>query len=133
MMRHTNYGFGKELSISYDEALEKVSEALKEQGFGVLTEIDVKATLKKKMDVDFRKYKILGACNPLFALKALAAELEIGLLLPCNVIVYENDAGKTAVMAIDPVAAMTMVDNAEVEKVAREVKQRLEMALESLI
>lgn len=133
MMRHTNYGFGKELSISYNEALEKVSEALKEQGFGVLTEIDVKATLKKKMDVDFRKYKILGACNPLFALKALAAELEIGLLLPCNVIVYENDAGKTAVMAIDPVAAMTMVDNAEVEKVAREVKQRLEMALESLI
>lgn len=132
-MRHTNYGFGKELSISYDEALEKVSEALKEQGFGVLTEIDVKATLKKKMDVDFRKYKILGACNPLFALKALAAELEIGLLLPCNVIVYENDAGKAAVMAIDPVAAMTMVDNAEVEKVAREVKQRLEMALESLI
>lgn len=133
MMRHTNYGFGKELSISYNEALEKVSEALKKQGFGVLTEIDVKATLKKKMDVDFRKYKILGACNPLFALKALAAELEIGLLLPCNVIVYENDAGKTAVMAIDPVAAMTMVDNAEVEKVAREVKQRLEMALESLI
>lgn len=132
-MRHTNYGFGKELSISYNEALEKVSEALKKQGFGVLTEIDVKATLKKKMDVDFRKYKILGACNPLFALKALAAELEIGLLLPCNVIVYENDAGKTAVMAIDPVAAMTMVDNAEVEKVAREVKQRLEMALESLI
>lgn len=87
MMRHTNYGFGKELSISYNEALEKVSEALKKQGFGVLTEIDVKATLKKKMDVDFRKYKILGACNPLFALKALAAELEIGLLLPCNVIV----------------------------------------------
>jgi len=131
-MRQTNYGFGKELSISYEEALDKVPEALKEQGFGVLTEIDVKATLKKKLDVDFRKYKILGACNPPFAHRALEAELEIGLLLPCNVIVYENDSGKATVMAMDPEAAMKMVDNPEVAAVAGEVKARLIKALESL-
>ncbi len=131
-MNESKYGFGRELPFSYEEALEKVTLALKEQGFGVLTEIDVKATLKKKLDVDFRKYKILGACNPPFAYKALRAELDIGLLLPCNVIVYENDSGKATVMAMDPVTAMKLVDNPGVGEVAGQVRQKLEKAINSL-
>lgn len=131
-MKKVKYGFGKNLSISYDEALQKVPAALKEQGFGVLTEIDVKATLKKKIDVDFRKYKILGVCNPPFAYKALSAELEIGLLLPCNVVVYEDSSGKATVMVMDPVAIMTMVENPDIQEVAGEVKARLEKAINSI-
>ncbi len=131
-MKYSKYGFGKELSMSYEEALEKTPEALKEQGFGVLTEIDVRATLKKKLDVDFRKYKILGACNPPFAYEALSSELEIGLLLPCNVIVYENDSGRATVTAMDPVAVMKMVDNPVVENVAAEIRRKLEKAIGSL-
>lgn len=131
-MRQTQYGFGKELDLSYGKALEKVAEALKKQGFGLLTEINVKDTLKKKLGVDFRKYTILGACNPPFAHKALSAELEIGLLLPCNVIVYENDQGKATVMAMDPDAALGLVENPEVALVADQVKEKLWAAMESL-
>jgi len=131
-MKKLKYGLGKEFPFSYEEALGKVSAALKDEGFGVLTEIDVKATLKKKLDVDFRKYKILGACNPPFAYKALSSELDIGLLLPCNVLVYENDSGAVTVMAIDPVSAMEMVDNPEVAEVAREIREKLIKVLNSL-
>jgi len=98
-----DYGFSKTIDAPYEAAIEKVTAALKEEGFGVLTTIDVKDTLKKKLNVDFRKYVILGACNPPLAYKTLQAETEIGLLLPCNVIVYENDEGKSVVSAIDPV------------------------------
>jgi uncharacterized protein (DUF302 family) len=105
---------------------------LKEQGFGVLTEIDVRETLKKKLDVDFPNYRILGACNPPLAHRALQAETEIGLLLPCNVIVYEASDGKTRVSAINPVAAMSMVDSQEVEPIADEVRQRLQIVLSKL-
>ncbi len=126
------YGISKRLDCSYEDAVEKVREALSREGFGVLTEIDVKATLKKKLDKDFRKYVILGACNPPYAYEALSAELEIGLLLPCNVIVYENDDGGSTVSAIDPVVAMGMVDNPEVCTVAGEVKKKLERVIAGL-
>ena len=131
-MKEIGYGFGRELEMSYEQALEKVPAALKEQGFGVLTEIDVKNIMKEKLGEDFRKYKILGACNPPFAHKALSAELEIGLLLPCNVIVYENDEGKATVMAMDPEAALGIVDNPGVKEVAAKVKEKVKSALDSL-
>jgi uncharacterized protein (DUF302 family) len=99
-MKITSYGFSKVVNLSYDKAIEKVTEELKKEGFGVLTEIDVKETLKKKLDVDFKPYKILGACNPPNAYKALQAEEQIGLMLPCNVIVYVNDNVETVVAAI---------------------------------
>ncbi|HWP83125.1 MAG TPA: DUF302 domain-containing protein, partial [Bacteroidota bacterium] len=110
-MQTTNYAFKTTVNLSLEEAVEKVTEELKKEGFGVLTEIDVKETLKKKLEVDFRKYKILGACNPSNAYKALQAERDIGLMLPCNVIVYESESGETVVAAIDPVAAMSPVGN----------------------
>ena len=131
-MEKSAYGFLKNLDISYEDAVGKVIEALKGEGFGVLTEIDVKETLKKKLDVDFRKYIILGACNPPFAHKALQAENEIGLLLPCNVIVYENDEGKATVSVIDPGAAMSMVDNPQLQEIAGQVTQKLQNVLQSL-
>ncbi|GMT42754.1 MAG: hypothetical protein IEMM0002_1165 [bacterium] len=124
-MQVTSYGISRELEIGFDEAEAKVRENLKEQGFGVLTEIDVKATLEKKLDVDFRRYKILGACNPGFAHKALTAEPEVGLLLPCNVIVYEDDNGKAHVSAIDPVSAMEIVSNDQLKEIAAQVRERL--------
>lgn len=120
------------LNISYDDALDRVTEALKTEGFGVLTEIDVAATLKKKIDVDFRRYKILGACNPPLAHKALSAELQIGLLLPCNVVVYENDEGTATVLAVDPVQTIGHVDVEGIDEVADEVRTRLEAVLEAL-
>ncbi len=131
-MDETNYGFSIEVPVDFDTALQLTVEGLKEQGFGVLTEIDVKETLKKKLDVDFRNYRILGACNPPLAHRALQAETEIGLLLPCNVIVYEAANGKTRVSAINPVAAMSMVDSQEVEPIADEVRQRLQIVLSKL-
>jgi len=131
-MDETNYGFSIEIPVDFDTALQLTVEGLKEQGFGVLTEIDVKETLKKKLDVDFRNYRILGACNPPLAHRALQAETEIGLLLPCNVIVYEAANGKTRVSAINPVAAMSMVDSQEVEPIADEVRQRLQIVLSKL-
>ncbi len=131
MVTQTAYGLSKELDMPYDDALERVKDALKSEGFGVLTEIDVQDTLKQKLQVDFRRYQIIGACNPALAHKALQAELQVGLLLPCNVIVYEEDGG-TTVAAFDPVAAMGLAQNAALEDVARDAKERLKRALESL-
>jgi len=126
-----DYGISTKLRVPYDQAVEAVTEALKSEGFGVLTEIDVKATLKKKLDADFRKYVILGACNPPLAHKALSMELEIGLLLPCNVIVYEEGDG-SVVSAIDPVAAMGAVDNPELKPIAEQVRSKLKRIIEGL-
>lgn len=120
-----DYGISKKVNLSYDETVSKVRESLASEGFGVLTEIDVKATFKKKLDKDFKKYIILGACNPPYAFKALSSENDIGLLLPCNVIVYENNDGSSSVSAIDPTIAMNMVDNPTLAGIAQEVKQKL--------
>jgi uncharacterized protein (DUF302 family) len=129
---NTSYGFGKKVDMPYEKAVETVTSALKAEGFGVLTEIDVKATMKKKLDVDFRRYVILGACNPPFAHKALAAELEIGLLLPCNVIVYEEDDGGSVVSALNPMAAFSMVNNPKMQEVAEQVTEKIKRAIDSL-
>jgi len=126
------YGISKTIDLSYDEAQARVTEELKKEGFGVLTTIDVKDTLKKKIDVDFARYVILGACNPVFAHKALQAETEIGLLLPCNVIVYETEDGKTGVSIMDPQAVLQLTDNAQIHEVAGEVRAKLERVLAAL-
>jgi len=119
------------LDVPYEEAIERVTAALKTEGFGVLTEIDVKATMKQKLDAEFRKYAILGACNPPLAHKALSAELEIGLLLPCNVIVYEEDGG-SVVSIVDPISMLGVVDSAELKPVADEAGARLERVAKAL-
>ncbi len=127
-------GFQATLHLGYEAAIEKVTEALKAEGFGVLTNIDVKETMKKKLDVDFRRYAILGACNPPLAHRALSARPEVGLLLPCNVIVYEEEKG-TVVSIVDPLAMFQLVDAPELESVASEARQRLQRvaaALENL-
>ncbi|MEW6654777.1 MAG: DUF302 domain-containing protein [Bacteroidota bacterium] len=131
-MEQTNYGFSKVVNLGYDKAIEKVTEELKKEGFGVLTEIDVKETLKKKLDVDFKPYKILGACNPPFAYKALQSEEQIGLMLPCNVIVYVNEEGKTIVAAIDPIASMQAVKNDKLVEVAETIQGKLKKIIDSL-
>ena len=125
------YGISKQVAAGYDETVANVTEELKKEGFGVLTTIDVRDTLKKKLDVDFPRYVILGACNPPFAHRALQAEEQIGLLLPCNVIVYEKD-GKTTVSAFDPMAMTKLVDNPAVGALAAEVKARLERVIAAL-
>lgn len=129
---NTDYGIHTTLNASYDEAIEKVTAALKEEGFGILTEIDVKATLKKKLNADFRRYVILGACNPPLAHRALQSELEIGLLLPCNVIVYEMDEGQSTVSIVDPMLMVSMTQSGELPEVAREAKARLSRVIEKL-
>lgn len=126
------YGFGKTVSMSYDQALDKVTAELQKEGFGVLTEIDVKATMKKKLDHDVRPYKILGACNPPFARRALEAEPTIGLLLPCNVVVREDDEGAVQVEFMDPAAMQKMSANPELGKVAAEVRERLQRVMNAL-
>lgn len=126
-----SYYFAKTISATFDEAIAHVTDELKKEGFGVLTEIDVKATLKKKLDVDFHRYKILGACNPPFAYQALQAEDKIGTMLPCNVIVQETSGG-IEVAAIDPVASMTAVENPKLAEVAGEVQARLKKVIENL-
>ena len=127
------YGISKSLNIPYEEALAKTTEALKAEGFGVLTEIDVKATLKKKLDQDFRRYIILGACNPPLAHQALTNELDIGLLLPCNVIVYETDDGKSIVSAMDPAVVLgSVVKNPNLESVATQVTAKIHRVMDSL-
>ena len=131
-MQQTNYGFSKIVNLGYDKAIEKVTEELKKEGFGVLTEIDVKETLKKKLDVDFKPYKILGACNPPFAHKALQAEEQIGLMLPCNVIVYVNDNNETVVAAIDPIASMQAVKNETLGEVAETIQGKLKSVISNL-
>jgi uncharacterized protein (DUF302 family) len=127
----TEYGFSKKVNLSYEQALEKVTDELKKEGFGVLTSIDVKETLKKKIDKDFKKYMILGACNPSMAFKALNAEEELGLLLPCNVIVYESGSD-TVVSIFNPMVMTRIIENKDLEPVAAEVKEKLERVLEAL-
>ena len=124
--------FSKELNVSFDEAVEKVRGALAAEGFGVLTEIDVRATLKKKLDVDLRPYKILGACHPESAYRALQAEDKIGLMLPCNVVVQEREPGQAEVSAIDPVASMAAVDNPNLAEVAEGVRKKLASVIDKL-
>lgn len=125
------YGISKVVDLSYEEAVNKVTEELKKEGFGVLTAIDVKETLKKKLNVDFDKYIILGACNPPYAYKALQAEYELGLILPCNVIVYEKD-GKVTVSAFDPMVMSQMVDNPKLKEIAVEVREKLERVIQNV-
>jgi uncharacterized protein (DUF302 family) len=127
-----SYYFSKTLSVPFDEAVNKARAALAEEGFGVLTEIDVKATLKKKLGVDFRPYKILGACHPESAHRALQAEDKIGLMLPCNVVVQEHGPGDVDVSAIDPVASMAAVDNPALREVAEGVRVKLKNVIEKL-
>lgn len=125
-----DYYFTKIVRGSFEDALRKVTENLKNEGFGVLTEIDVKATLKKKLDVDFYNYKILGACNPPFAYKALQAEDKIGIMLPCNIIVQEKEPGKIEVSAVDPMASMSNVKNSKLNSIAGEVRDKLQKVIE---
>lgn len=125
------YGFSKTTDYNFEQAIEKVTEELKKEGFGVLTTIDVKETLKKKIDVDFKKYTILGACNPKLAHDALQVEEELGLLLPCNVIVYEKN-DKTVVSIFDPRVMTLVIENPEMKPVAEEVKNKLQRVLESV-
>jgi uncharacterized protein (DUF302 family) len=127
----TDYGFRATLDIPYEEAIERTTAALKEEGFGVLTEIDVKATLKKKLNADFRRYVILGACNPNLAYEALQDELEIGLLLPCNVIVYEKNGG-SVVSIVDPLSMLGVVEGPTLDPVANEAQTRLKRVVEAL-
>jgi uncharacterized protein (DUF302 family) len=126
------YYFNKILQISFDEAIARVTEELRKEGFGILTDIDVKATLKKKLDVDFRKYRILGACHPQFAYQALQAEDKIGTMLPCNVIVQELAEGKAEVAAIDPIASMMAIQNPSLGGVAQQVQAKLKKVIEGL-
>lgn len=127
----TTYSFRARLDVPYEQAVEQVTAALKEEGFGVLTEIDVKATLKQKLNADFRRYVILGACNPPLAHRALSAELEIGLLLPCNVIVYEEDGG-SVVSIVDPLSMLGVAANPDLEPIANEARARLERVIAAL-
>jgi uncharacterized protein (DUF302 family) len=126
------YYFNRILDVSYEEAIRRVTEELKKEGFGILTEIDVKATIKEKLGVDFRPYRILGACNPQFAHRALELEDKIGTMLPCNVIVQQLGEGKIEVAAVDPIASMQAVENAGLAEVARQVQGKLRQVIESL-
>jgi len=129
----TTYGILREVNLTYEKAIEKVTATLKEQGFGVLTEIDVKATLKKKLDKDFTKYMILGACNPPLAFRALSEEIDIGLLLPCNVCVYEDPkSGKTIVSAIDPDVLVNVTGRKDLTPLAQEVRVKLQAAIDAV-
>lgn len=127
-----SYYNSKHVNYTYEDAITKVTEELKKEGFGVLTEIDVKETLKKKLDVDFRKYKILGACNPPFAYKALQAEDNLGVLLPCNIVVQEKEGGKVFVSAVNPMESMQAVKNNALEEVAAQVSDKLKRVLDNL-
>lgn len=132
MEKIKEYAFSTVLDTSYEDAISKVTDALKEEGFGVLTEIDVKSTLKKKLDVDFRKYVILGACNPPYAHRGLQTDLDVGLLLPCNVLVYETDDKKTYISAINPVSALEVIGNEELRKIAKEVSEKLKRVVDKV-
>ncbi len=126
------YYFTKTINEKFEAVVEKVTEALKAEGFGILTEIDIKATLKKKLDVDFYNYIILGACNPPFAYKALLAENKIGTMLPCNVIVQEKKPGEVEVSAVDPAASMMAIENLELADIAMKIRDRLQKVISSL-
>ena len=127
-----SYYFTKAISLGYEQALEKVQQELKQEGFGIITEIDVRETLKKKLNVDFRRYKILGACNPSFAYQALQVESRIGTMLPCNVIVQEGEDGQTEVSAINPVESMKAVANPELEHIGTQVAAKLQAVIDRL-
>ena len=127
-----SYYFSKTLEISFDEAVTRVTEELKTEGFGILTDIDVKATLKKKLNVDFKNYRILGACNPPFAYQALQAEDKIGTMLPCNVTVQENAEGNIEVAAIDPIASMQAIHNPKLRDIAEQVQAKLKTVVGNL-
>ena len=128
----SSYAFGKKVSMSVEEAVRAVTEALAKEGFGVLTEIDIAGTLKKKLGIERSPYRILGACNPQFAARALEAEPQIGVLLPCNVIVRQDDAGATLVEFMDPNAVLQLVERPDIETIAGEVKARLERVMAAL-
>ena len=128
----SSYGLQATLSMPYEKAIEAATAALKHEGFGILTEIDVKATLKKKLDLDFRRYVILGACNPNLAYQALQTELDIGLLLPCNVIVYEAEDGTAVVSIVDPLSMLGVAEGEGLQPVATEAKARLSRVIDSL-
>lgn len=127
-----DYHFSRTLTVPFEAAVVRVIEALKREGFGVLTDIDVKATLKQKLDVDFRPYRILGACNPKLAYRALELEDKIGTMLPCNVVVQEHEGGNVEVSAVDPVASMQAIENPELADVANEVRGRLRKVIETV-
>ncbi len=131
-MEDTRYGMRVELPIAYDQAVERTTAALKAEGFGVLTTIDVRQTIRQKLDKDFRKYVILGACNPPLAYQALSEETEIGLLLPCNLIVYETDAGRSAVAAVAPLATMSRVGNDALAPLGQQVDAKLRRVMSAL-
>jgi uncharacterized protein (DUF302 family) len=126
------YYFSKTIAGSFDNAVQKVTEALKTEGFGILTEIDIKATLKKKLDVDFYNYKILGACNPTYAYKALLSEDKIGTMLPCNIIVQEKVQGQVEVSAVDPAASMLSIENDDLRGIATEIRVKLQNVIGQL-
>jgi uncharacterized protein (DUF302 family) len=132
MEKVKEYAFSAVLDTSYEDAVSRVTDALKEEGFGVLTEIDVKATLKKKLNADFRKYVILGACNPPYAHRTLQADLDVGLLLPCNLIVYETDDRKAYVSALNPISALEIIKNDQIRKIAEEVSIKLKRVIEKV-
>ncbi|MDE3056665.1 MAG: DUF302 domain-containing protein [Bacteroidota bacterium] len=125
------YGFSKNVALPYEQAVAKVTEELKKEGFGILTTIDVRKTLKQKLNVDFEKYIILGACNPPFAHKALQADEQIGLLLPCNVIVYEKE-GRTTVGVFDPLVMTVVLDNDAMKPIAEEIRQKLQRVMAAM-
>lgn len=128
----SEFGIQRHLKMTFDEALAKVPEALKTEGFGVLTEVDVKETLKKKLDVDFRRYRILGACNPSLAYEALKAEPSVGVMMPCNVVVYEGDDGHAVVTAVDPMQTMAAKGQPKLSELAKTVAQKLGRAIQQL-
>jgi len=132
MQKETAYSFGKTVTLDHATALVKAREALMAQGFGILSEIDVQAKFREKLGIDYRPYVILGACKPPLAHQALSAEIELGVLLPCNVVVYVDDAGQTTVSAMDPVKAMQVIGNPAVAAIAGEVKALLSRALEQI-
>lgn len=127
-----SYYFAKTLDASFDEAIRRTTEALKQEGFGIITEIDVKETLRKKINVEFRNYRILGACNPALAYEALKVEDKVGTMLPCNVVVQENGAGQTEIAAIDPVASMQAIDNSNLKVAAEHVREKLKRVINSI-
>ncbi|MCX6314435.1 MAG: DUF302 domain-containing protein [Sphingobacteriales bacterium] len=126
------FSFTKTIHISFEQAIQKITEALKAEGFGIITEIDMKSTLKNKLDIDFYNYRILGACNPNFAYRALQAEDKIGLMLPCNVVVQEKNIGEVEISAINPTATMRAIDNDDLHAVALEVSSSLKKVIDSM-